>query len=52
MQQEGGVAAAEASNQVVLLGGNGAFSGIGAVQVWRNKLESDASVSHELFEAS
>ena len=51
MQQEGGVAAAEASNQVVLVDGDGALSGIGAVQVRRNDLESDAGVLHELFEA-
>ena len=49
MQREGGVAAAEASDQVVLVGGNGAYSGIGAVQVPRNELKSDARVSHDLF---
>ena len=51
MQREGGVAASEASNQVVLVGGNGAFSSIGVVQVRRNKLESDAGVSHDLLGA-
>ena len=51
MQQEGGVAAPEASNQVVFVGGEYAFSGIGAVQVRRNELESDAGVLHDLFEA-
>ena len=51
MQREEGVAADEARNQVVLVGGDGAFRGIGVVQVWRNELESDAGVSHELFEA-
>ena len=50
MQQEGGVASAEAIDQVVLVGGDGAFSGIGAVEVRLNKLESDAGVSHDLFE--
>ena len=51
VQREGGVSAAEARYQVVLVGGNGAFSGIGAVQVRQNKLESDSGVSHDLFEA-
>ena len=50
MKREGGVAVAEASYQVVLVGGDDAFIGIGAVQVQWNKLESDASVSHDLFE--
>ena len=36
---------------MVLVGGDGAFSGIGAVQVQWKKLESDAGVSHDLFEA-
>ena len=52
MQREEGVAADEARNQVVLVGGNGAFSGIDAVQVRRNELESDAGVLHDLFEAN
>ena len=52
MQWEGGVAASEASNQVVLLGGDGAFRSIGVVQVRQNKLGGDTSVSHDLFEAS
>ena len=51
MQREGGVTAAESSNQVVLLGGDGAFSGISEVQVRWNKMESDAGVLHDLFEA-
>ena len=49
-QREGWVEAAKAKNHVVLVGGDGAFSGVGAVQVRRNELESDASVSHDLFE--
>ena len=52
MQWEGGVATTEAVDQVVLVGGDGAFSGIGAVQVRWNELESDAGVPHDLFEAS
>ena len=51
MQQEGGVATADARNQVVSIGRDGAFRCIGAVQVRRNELESDAGVLHELFEA-
>ena len=50
MQREEEVADAEAKYQVVLLGGDGEFSGIGAVQVWRNELESDAGVLHDLVE--
>ena len=45
------VAASGDSNQVVLVGGNGAFHNIGAVQVRRNELKSDAGVYHDLFEA-
>ena len=52
MQREGGVAAAEASDQVILVGGDGSFRSIGAVQVRWNELESDAGVPHDLFEAS
>ena len=51
MQQEGGVTAADSSNKGILVGGDGAFHSIGAVQVRQNELESDAGVSHELFEA-
>ena len=36
---------------MVLVGGDGAFRGIGAVQVRWNELEGDAGVSHDLFEA-
>ena len=52
MQWEGGVAASEASNQVVLLGGDGAFRSIGVVQVRQNKLGGDTGVQHDLFQAS
>ena len=51
MQRKGGVAAAEDRDEVVLVGGDGAFRGIGAVQVRRNELEGDAGVLHDLFEA-
>ena len=51
MQRKGGVAAAEDRDEVVLVGGDGAFRGIGAVQVRRNELEGDAGVSHNFFEA-
>ena len=37
---------------MVLVGGDGEFRSIGAVQVRRNELEIYAGVSHELFEAS
>ena len=51
MQQERGVAATKSRYQVVLVGGNGAFCRIGAVQVRWNELEGDAGVLHDLFEA-
>ena len=51
MQLEGRVADTGASDQVVLVGGDGTFRGIGAVQVRRNELERDAGVSHDLFKA-
>ena len=34
---------------MVLVGGDGAFHGVGAVQVRWNKLEGDACVSHDLI---
>ena len=37
---------------MVLVGGDGAFRGVGVVQVRRNELESDAGVLHDLFEAN
>ena len=51
MQREVGVEAAEARDKVLLVSGDGAFSGIGEVQVRRNELESDSGVLHNLFEA-
>ena len=36
---------------MVLVGGDGAFRGIGEVQVCLNKVESDGRFSHENFEA-
>ena len=51
MQREGGVAAAEEINHVVLVGDDGVFRGIGAVQVQWNELQSDSGVLHDLFEA-
>ena len=51
MQREGGVAAAEDSNEVVLVGRDGMLRSVGAVHVRRNELESDSGVLHDLFEA-
>ena len=36
---------------MVLVGGDGAFGGIGAVQVRRNELKSCAGVLNDIFEA-
>ena len=49
MQGEVGVAATEAGDEVILVGLDGAFYGVGAMKVWRNKLELYAGISQKLF---
>ena len=51
VQRTGGVAAAEAGDQVVFVGGDGAFCRIVAVEVQRNDLEGNTGILHDLFEA-
>ena len=49
MQGEVRVATSEAGNEVILVGLDGAFGGVCAMQVRRNELEIDAGISHKLF---
>ena len=44
------VTAAKGCNKIIFKGMDGAFYGIGAVQVGRDKLNSDAFIVHEGFE--
>ena len=50
MKGEIGICGAEAGNEVILEGTNGAFGGIAAVHMGRNQLEVDVFSAHELFE--
>jgi hypothetical protein len=52
VEREVGVGAAQASNEVVLEGANGAFGRIGAVKTRRDELEVDVLVEEELLESS
>ena len=49
MQGEFGVAATEAGNEVILVGLHGAFCGVGAMHVCRNKLELYSGIVQKLF---
>ena len=49
MQGEFRVATAEAGNEVILVGLDGAFGGVCAMQVQRNELEIDAGIAQKLF---
>ena len=49
VQREIGVAATEAGDEVILVGLDGAFYGVGAMKVLRNKLELYAGISQKLF---
>ena len=52
MQGEVGFAATEAGNEVILVSLDCAFCGVGAVEVWGNKLEPYAGVAQKRFEAA
>ena len=52
MQGEVGVADTEAGNEVILLGLDGAFCGVGAMKVWGNKLEPYAGIVQKCFQAA
>ena len=44
-----GAAATEAGNEVILVGLDGAFCGVGKMKVWRNELELYAGIVQKLF---
>jgi hypothetical protein len=52
VEREFGVGAAQASNEVIFEGVNGAFRCVGMVITWRDELEIDVLVTKELFEGS
>ena len=49
MQMEVRVSTNEADDKVILVGLNGAFGGVFAMQVRRNELEIDAGIVQKLF---
>ena len=49
MQGEVGVTTTEAGYEVILVGLDGAFGGVCAMQVWRNELEIDTGIAQKLF---
>ena len=49
MQGEVRVATVEAGNEVILVGLDGAFGGVCAMQVQRNELEIEAGIAQKLF---
>ena len=52
MQGGIGVVATEASDEVILVGLDCAFCGVGELKVWRNKLELDTGLEQKSFEAA
>ena len=52
MQGEVVVAAAEAGDEVILVGLDGAFGDVGVIQVRRNELEIDAGIAQKMFWAA
>jgi hypothetical protein len=50
--QEVRVGAAQASNEVIFEGANGAFRRLATVNTWRHELEIDVLITKELFEGS
>ena len=49
MQGKVRVATSEAGNEVILVGLDGAFGGVCAMQVRRNELENDTGIAQKLF---
>ena len=49
MQGGFGVATTEAGDKLILIGLDGAFGGVGAMQVQKNELEIDAGIAQKLF---
>ena len=52
MQGEVGVAVTEAGDEVILVGLDGAFCGVGAMKVWGNELEPYAGIAQKKFQAA
>ena len=52
IQGEVGVAATDAGNEVILVGLDGAFCGIGVMKVWGNELEPYTEIAQKLFQAA
>ena len=52
MQGEVGVAATEAGDEVLLVGLDCAFYGVGAMKVWGNELEPYAGIVQKSFDAA
>ena len=52
MQEEVGVAATEAGDEVTLVSLDCAFFGVGAMKVWGNELEPYAGITQKSFEAA
>ena len=49
MQGEFGVAAAKGGDEMILVGLDSAFGGVGTMQVWGNELEIDAGIAQKMF---
>ena len=49
IQGEVEVATTEAGDDVILVGLDGSFGGVGVMQVWRNELEINAGIAQKLF---
>ena len=49
MQVEVGVATTEAGDEVILVGLDGAFGGVGAMKVRKNELEINDVIAQKLF---
>ena len=49
MKEEVRFATTEAGDKVILVGLDGAFGGVCAMQVWRNELEIDTGIAQKLF---
>ena len=48
MKEEVGVSTTEAGDEVILVGLDGAFGSVGAMQVRRNKFETDTGIAQKL----
>ena len=49
IQGEVGFATTEADNEMIFVGLDGAFGGVGPMKVRRNELELDAGITQKLF---